>query len=69
MLDIACSDDLIVLCESKGKEAPYATLSYCWGGGLSLEDLVGDSPDVFPATMKDAIPLARNLGLRYIWTD
>ncbi len=57
--------------------ATYAALSYVWGGdqpgktttlnikahfeGIALRDL--------PTTLRDAVQVTREIGLRYIWID
>jgi hypothetical protein len=55
----------------------YATLSYCWGRDEFIK-LTLDTLDSFldivpykdlPETFKDAIHIARRLGLEYIWID
>lgn len=54
----------------------YAALSYCWGGDtdakLKEKDLLAWSqalPRRLPATLEDAIFVARNLGFTYMWVD
>ncbi|KAM0809632.1 putative HET-domain-containing protein [Seiridium cardinale] len=55
----------------------YATLSYCWGDGVSfkatksnIHDLTaGFSAIHLPKTISDAIEIAYRLGLTYIWID
>lgn len=56
----------------------YATLSYCWGGSLSMtttkankreHETTGIDVHNMPATFQDAIYIARKLGIRYIWID
>ncbi|KAI1098272.1 HET-domain-containing protein [Jackrogersella minutella] len=67
----------IRLFESKGKKAPYTTLSHCWGGSIpsvTTEDNKAarydeiDS-DKLPQNFKDAIQITRALGIRYVWID
>ncbi|KAH8768298.1 heterokaryon incompatibility protein-domain-containing protein [Diaporthe sp. PMI_573] len=67
------------LCEAKDlpKDAPYLTLSHCWGGNTmfmltnsNLGTLKQDIPvhqlsDLF----KDALYMTSQLGMRYIWID
>jgi hypothetical protein len=58
-------------------EAEYATLSYCWGSeqpaALTAERLpkyVESIPmSSMPQTIRDAITVIRELGLRYLWID
>ncbi|KAF2222159.1 heterokaryon incompatibility protein-domain-containing protein [Elsinoe ampelina] len=67
--------------EEGAQHAPYAALSYVWGGDQihktttakilhlrgpgSLEKVLSDYPQV----IKDAIDLTRRLGIRYLWVD
>jgi hypothetical protein len=55
----------------------YATLSHCWGG-QSIIKLTTDALAQFqkkietaslPQTFRDAILVARRLGIRYLWID
>ncbi|OJD28904.1 heterokaryon incompatibility protein [Diplodia corticola] len=60
-----------------GSQLKYATLSYCWGSSLPLKTTdqtfeqhkIGISVDGMPATFQDAVKLARELGIRYLWID
>ena len=62
---------------SSGQRAPYAALSYCWGGPqpvtlttLTMTDMLrGVATSTLPATIQDAITVTRKLGLRYLWVD
>lgn len=56
----------------------YATLSYCWGGSLSMtttktnkheHETTGIDVHSMPATFQDAIYVVKKLGIRYIWID
>lgn len=56
----------------------YATLSYCWGGSLSMittkankreHETTGIDVHNMPATFQDAIYIVKKLGIRYIWID
>ncbi|KAK4213020.1 heterokaryon incompatibility protein-domain-containing protein [Rhypophila decipiens] len=57
--------------------ARYATLSYCWGEGVpsrtTTENIRSHLSEIpmssFPATLRDAIDLAKALGFVYIWID
>jgi hypothetical protein len=57
--------------------APYATLSYCWGGDQPFKTtaenflLMQESLDYnsLPKTIQDAIVVTRQIGLRYLWID
>ncbi|KAK0726508.1 heterokaryon incompatibility protein-domain-containing protein [Apiosordaria backusii] len=60
-----------------GTETCYAALSYCWGGSgflktvrSNLERLKsGFDIAILPQTLKDAVAIARNLGVGYLWID
>ncbi|OHE99076.1 heterokaryon incompatibility protein [Colletotrichum orchidophilum] len=68
------------LVESRGASGAYAALSYCWGDpaahpafkttrlnlGAHQEAIPCDS---MPPTLRDAVAITRNLGLRYLWID
>jgi hypothetical protein len=55
----------------------YVTLSYCWGGPQEIaltEETIAEKQKGFkitslPATLKDAITVTRELGIKYIWID
>ncbi|KAI9642444.1 hypothetical protein NHQ30_009249 [Ciborinia camelliae] len=55
----------------------YATLSHCWGSQKPIEltsenlgSLMKEIPfETLPATFKDAVEIARRLGLHFIWID
>ncbi|KAH7039478.1 heterokaryon incompatibility protein-domain-containing protein, partial [Macrophomina phaseolina] len=55
----------------------YAALSYCWGGSLrfkttshSLASVQAGIPsEVLPQTVQDAVSVALELGLQYLWVD
>lgn len=61
----------------KVKPSAYVALSYCWGGPqavtttmVTLEDHLRQLPmEKMPQTIKDAITVTRNLGIRYLWVD
>lgn len=65
------------LVETKGKVAPYLTLSHCWGTKTvirlvkdKLDDMKRDIPwTSLSRTFQDAIMLTWRLGFRYIWID
>lgn len=62
---------------SDGHNAPYMTLSHCWGGKQPLvttastlkENCNGISMDSFPELYRDAITITRKLGIQYLWID
>ena len=73
------SEDPVRLCQrsSVPHGAPYATLSHCWGGVHTL-NLTSTTMEAFlegiamtdlPATYKDAVSIARSLGIAYLWID
>jgi hypothetical protein len=55
----------------------YVTLSYCWGDGIPLILLSsnlskfqkGIEESSLPKTLRDAVIVARELGVRFIWID
>jgi hypothetical protein len=57
--------------------APYAVLSYCWGGPQRVSlttsrKRLGECTipqDALPQTLQDAVRVARELGLVYLWVD
>ena len=65
------------LIESKGKVAPYVSLSHCWGRrpiirllASNIEEMKKDVPwNTLSKTFQDAITVAWKLGFRYIWID
>jgi hypothetical protein len=56
---------------------PYVTLSYCWGdrgnywttSSNILERMKEIVMDDLPGTIRDAVLITRELGLRYLWVD
>ncbi|KAH7390220.1 heterokaryon incompatibility protein-domain-containing protein, partial [Cadophora sp. MPI-SDFR-AT-0126] len=64
--------------KNKGRQNHYATLSYCWGPpGLNarttkenIEERRRRIPlDSLPRTVRDAVQVTRELGIRYLWVD
>lgn len=63
--------------ETKSITEPYATLSHCWGDSqhatLTRENISRykekNSITGLPKTFRDAIEVARSLGIYYIWID
>ncbi|KAK4444157.1 hypothetical protein QBC34DRAFT_442790 [Podospora aff. communis PSN243] len=57
--------------------APYATLSYCWGGDqpskTTMERLSAYRAqiplDALPKTIREALILTQSIGLSYLWVD
>jgi hypothetical protein len=62
---------------SNGTKCEYGALSHCWGGEIThvlttetLEDFQNEIKITeLPANFADAILIAGNLGLKYIWID
>lgn len=69
----------VVLIETKGRRANYCALSYCWGppGTQTLtttqnnleQRLSGIAFDSMPKTFQDAVQIARQISVRYLWID
>lgn len=66
--------------DTRYKRSPYAALSYCWGSSEAAKQartVVANvvarmkrfSASELPATIRDAIFIARALGLGYLWVD
>jgi len=66
--------------ETKGMQAEYLTLSYCWGHGKRLLCTRGSGlyelfkqklplDDTIPKTFRDALRVTEALGYRYLWID
>ena len=79
LLDVGAGSEMIYLREVSAKSnSDYAALSYCWGGPQPIMTTVanlekhmtrGIPVDGLPATIQDAITVARRLGLQYLWID
>lgn len=82
LLHIGNSDEELFICESAagsatGTLSAWAALSHCWGGGQPVKltkDSISDLHykvyyDTLPPTFKDAIKVARVLGVQYVWID
>jgi hypothetical protein len=49
---------------------PYVALSYVWGSPLpESHKLLGEVPQTFPRTIEDAMVVARELEVPYLWVD
>lgn len=55
------------------EHAPYAALSYCWGGSQdivttssSLQSYTISLPEALPRTIQDTITVTRRLNIRYL---
>lgn len=61
----------------KGKKAPYAALSYCWGGDQPLKTTRKRLPswqdaipyNILPKTVQDAVVMSNELGIPFLWID
>lgn len=70
-------DHRVRLALGNGRRARYATLSHCWGTSANFVTTLGNQPTRvagmdtgdMPKTFRDAITVARRLGLRYLWID
>lgn len=78
VIDVGSASQGPFLHVSGGDEVgEWVALSYCWGGDspitLTAATLArlqrGLSLDDFPPTLRDAVIVARALGVRYIWVD
>ncbi|KAK5652044.1 hypothetical protein OQA88_10947 [Cercophora sp. LCS_1] len=60
-----------------GEKAQYAALSYCWGKGSqqvtttrsNITNFSSELPAGLSATIRDAIRVCREIGLRFLWVD
>ena len=75
--DIAKQAKLVITATTTLSNAPYITLSHCWGAAKTIKLLIGNEKDLrsgfpidsLPTTYKDAIQITRSLGIRYLWID
>jgi hypothetical protein len=66
-----------VLYETRGEEAQYITLSYCWGDAPTLTTTTENLADMkkripfsaMPKTHRDAVLIARGFNVRYLYID
>ncbi|KAK1830601.1 HET-domain-containing protein [Podospora conica] len=77
VVDVGTSDiNKARIIHSHGLKADYIALSHCWGGHISTT-LTSSTASQFqhalppspPANFRDAITIARQLGIRYLWID
>ncbi|KAI3336430.1 HET-domain-containing protein [Xylariaceae sp. AK1471] len=67
---------------TRGERGRYATLSYCWGNDRQYKTILsslngntnhdvcgGVAVPSLPLTIQDAITVARQIGLQYLWVD
>jgi hypothetical protein len=78
LLDIGThKTDVIRIIHGQERRSEYATLSHCWGRGLhiqSIKSTIVAFTREFPweelsKTFKDAVIIARGLGICYLWID
>ena len=77
LIDVGKEDQEESAYLASGKTAPYAALSYCWGGPQPMtlntftidEMRHGIATRALPQTMQDAMIVTRKLGLQYLWVD
>ena len=77
LLDVGRVDKPIKICEPRGKDIKYASLSHCWGAGplltTSTENLSSRKVCInwlsLPALFQDAVIITRQLGMRFLWID
>lgn len=72
------SGDLVRLVEAdRNTRGHYIALSYCWGGEAHITTTRSDLEtkkkgiqlEALPRAFQEAIPLARGIGIRYLWID
>ncbi|KAK0631522.1 heterokaryon incompatibility protein-domain-containing protein [Immersiella caudata] len=75
------SDDNIKLENTATEKHTYAALSYCWGSSKSIEAAKTTQHNLeertsrglplssLPATLRDAVLVARSIGIDYLWID
>ncbi|KAJ0422374.1 heterokaryon incompatibility protein-domain-containing protein [Aspergillus carlsbadensis] len=75
---IDISGEKLRLRESRPNEkGQYIALSYCWGGVQEFQTtrstiqsrLAGFPPATLPRTLQDAVTVARNLDIQFLWVD
>ena len=75
VLDCRLNAQICLIETNVDQGADYAALSYAWGGPQPLrtlasniaQRLAGCSLGSLPRTLRDAIQVTRELGLRYLW--
>jgi hypothetical protein len=74
---ISQSGEDVHLQRGVGRRARYATLSYCWGGYITIKTttdnlqrhMVSLSASDLPRTFRDAIAVCKHLAISYLWID
>lgn len=77
VIDVGNENQHPKLITTNGKSGNWVALSYCWGGNsdfvLNINTMAGFQEGIpveeFPGTLRDAIIITRNLGIKYIWID
>jgi hypothetical protein len=79
LLDVGPSTSEPFLMASNGRWGTWAALSHCWGRRLQVKTTKsnlkahyegkGLTLDELPPTFQDAVRIARELGIRYLWVD
>jgi len=75
--DRACQSVPNLHISSPGERARYVALSYCWGGTQKVvttlrtlsEHINTISLEILPRTIRDAIQVTKQLGIRFLWVD
>nr|POF19943.1 hypothetical protein CFP56_52192 [Quercus suber] len=77
VLDLGLSHNGLRLLVTRGAVGQFVALSYCWGGGASLQwtrdNLAQLQQSItlseLPQVIRDAVLVTRAIGLRYLWVD
>ncbi|KAI3322823.1 heterokaryon incompatibility protein-domain-containing protein [Xylariaceae sp. AK1471] len=77
VLDLSMQDkanpNTVKLRITRGERGRYATLSYCWGNDRQYKTILSclrwSGSAILPLTIQDAITVARQIGLQYLWVD
>jgi hypothetical protein len=79
VVDVGTSDEMHpkLYIPTPNEEARYLALSYCWGGDQEVKATVAGLPELLQIirpdrlgqSLKDAITVARRLGIRFLWID
>lgn len=77
LVDVGSATQEPFLVHTQGLSGQYMALSYCWGmdQAVKLTTKLVDLPSVvfalntLPPTLKDAVLICRQLGIRYLWID
>jgi hypothetical protein len=78
LIDVGSSETLPKLRRSGPSElGKYLALSYCWGGAQTAQATTINLPEYenaipmlsLPQTIRDAVQVTRQLGIKYLWVD